>query len=80
MENPMEGLLYGSGKVGSRGQVVIPVDFRNQYKVNPGDTVIFMGNPQQNAFAIMKAEYLSEMQAQLDSARQQLARMKPEAK
>ena len=76
MQNPMEGLMYGSATVGSRGQVVIPVKFRNFYKVKPGDTVVFMGNPQQNAFAIMKAEFLTEMQSQLDAAREQISKMK----
>jgi len=78
MQNSIKGLMYGLATVGSRGQVVIPIKFRNFYNVKPGDTVIFMGNPQQNAFAIMKSEFLAEMQSQLNTAREQISKIKQE--
>jgi AbrB family looped-hinge helix DNA binding protein len=32
-----------SVKVGARGQIVIPLDLRKEYNINPGDTLIVYG-------------------------------------
>lgn len=68
-----EELIYGSASVGPKGQVVIPVKFRNQYNIKPGDTVIFMGNPKQTAFAVMNPDQLAEIQAQLGSIKNKMS-------
>ncbi|AGG08618.1 AbrB family transcriptional regulator [Dehalococcoides mccartyi] len=77
--NPQQmEIFYGSGSVGAKGQIVIPIKFRKIFNIHPGDQVIFMGNPQQNAFAVMRADQLSAMQTQLDQAKAQIERANAE--
>ena len=35
-------VLTGSSKVTSKGQITIPQDIRNKYKITPGDMVYFL--------------------------------------
>ena len=36
--------IFGVVKVGDKGQIVIPRDARNIYKINPGDALIMLGD------------------------------------
>jgi AbrB family looped-hinge helix DNA binding protein len=36
--------LFGSVKVGERGQIVIPKKARDKYNINPGDSLILFGD------------------------------------
>jgi len=36
--------VYGTGKVGEKGQVVIPVETRNKFNIKSGDDLIFFGH------------------------------------
>ncbi|EDS72061.1 transcriptional regulator, AbrB family [Anaerofustis stercorihominis DSM 17244] len=36
--------LFGTVKVGDRGQIVIPKEARNIFNINPGDYLIFLGD------------------------------------
>ncbi|HLC44805.1 MAG TPA: AbrB/MazE/SpoVT family DNA-binding domain-containing protein [Patescibacteria group bacterium] len=49
--------MYGSVVVGSKGQVVIPVNARKDMHIRPGDSLIVMGKMGQ-ALGLMKAEAL----------------------
>lgn len=71
-----EDIMYGSASVGPKGQVVIPVKFRNHYNIKPGDTVVFMGNLQQTAFAVMNSDQLAQMQSQLDAVKNKMGNIK----
>ncbi len=57
--------VIGSAKVGSRGQIVLPVDIRKRCGIAEGDTVIVMARPGPGCWTVtlMKA---SEMASFLD--------------
>lgn len=40
-----EKKLYGSATVGTKGQVVIPADAREELHINPGDRLYVVGSP-----------------------------------
>lgn len=46
--------VFGIVKVGERGQVVIPKQARDVYKINPGDKMLVVGDERGMAFAKMK--------------------------
>lgn len=52
--------LYGSATVGERGQVVIPKKARQECAVDPGDTLMVLGN-RENGITFIKAENLEEL-------------------
>lgn len=51
--------FYGTTTIGSRGQVVIPVQARKELKLNPGDQLVVMGKFGK-VLGLMKAEAMSE--------------------
>ncbi len=58
-------LVYGTTVVGSKGQIVIPVRLRNDLNLKPGDTIIFIGSAYQDAFNIIKADTVIDLQRQI---------------
>ena len=46
--------IFGVVKVGDKGQIVIPKDARNVYGINPGDSLIVLGD--QKGMALLKTE------------------------
>ena len=46
--------IFGVVKVGEKGQIVIPRDARNLYDINPGDTLLALGD--RNGIALVKQE------------------------
>ena len=38
------GRIYGTTKVGDRVQIMIPKEARIQFHINPGDTLLILGN------------------------------------
>ncbi|MBQ6437618.1 MAG: AbrB/MazE/SpoVT family DNA-binding domain-containing protein [Bacteroidales bacterium] len=46
--------IFGVVKVGDKGQIVIPKDARNVYKINPGDALILLGD--EKGMALLKTE------------------------
>jgi AbrB family looped-hinge helix DNA binding protein len=61
--------IFGVVKVGDKGQIVIPRDARKLYNVNPGDTLLVLGD--QKGMALLKQEVF---QAILDQAMEGLTR------
>lgn len=47
--------FFGAVKVGERGQIVIPKQAREVFHINPGDSIIVLGDEEQG-IAIVKAE------------------------
>jgi len=43
--------IFGTVKVGSKGQIVIPADAREKFNIKPGDTLILLGD-EKNGLAI----------------------------
>lgn len=38
-----KSVLYGTAKIGEKGQIVIPSEARKEFGLKPGDAVIIMG-------------------------------------
>ena len=51
--------LFGTVKVGERGQIVIPKDAREQFDINPGDTLLVVGH-EKRGLIIIKPERMRE--------------------
>jgi AbrB family looped-hinge helix DNA binding protein len=48
---------FGTAKVGERGQIVIPLDARETFKINPGDLILVFGDIKKG-IGLMKATEL----------------------
>jgi AbrB family looped-hinge helix DNA binding protein len=60
--------VFGSVKVGERGQVVIPKEARELFDINPGDVLLVLGDVERG-LALVKADALREFAKKiLDSA------------
>jgi AbrB family looped-hinge helix DNA binding protein len=60
--------LFGSVKVGERGQVVIPKEAREIFDIKPGDILLVLGDVERG-IALVKADALREFARRiLDSA------------
>ena len=55
--------IFGVVKVGDKGQIVIPKDARKIYNIQPGDTLMLLGD--QKGLALLKTEMF---QAIIDQA------------
>lgn len=53
--------LYGTATVGSKGQVVIPVDARESLGIQPGDRLYVMGSQHGQWLGLLKEEQLRVM-------------------
>ena len=47
--------VFGTAPVSSRGQIVIPAKLRKAQNIQPGDTLIFTGNPDSGYFHVLNA-------------------------
>ena len=52
--------IFGTAKVGDRGQIVIPKDARDLYGIKPGDTLLILGD-EENGMIVTKPDVLSEL-------------------
>ncbi|MFM7172609.1 MAG: AbrB/MazE/SpoVT family DNA-binding domain-containing protein [Caldilinea sp.] len=55
--NRPKGKYAWTAKVGEKGQIVIPKEARDVFNIQPGDTLILLGDEQQG-IAIMKQDML----------------------
>lgn len=80
MKNPPKGKhIFGTVKVGERGQIVIPKEAREIFDIKPGDTLLILGDEAQgiaivknNVFLqffdnVMKAPHIDESDEEEDS-------------
>ena len=56
--------VFGTAKVGDRGQIVIPKDARDFYGIQPGDTLLILGD-KENGMIVTKPEVLSDLAAKI---------------
>ena len=59
-ERRRDNRLYGTVKVGDRGQVVIPVEARNELDIKPGDLLFVMAGRNRKGIAMVKADTMRE--------------------
>ena len=52
--------IFGTVKVGERGQIVIPKDAREMFHIQPGDTLLVLGD-EKNGIVVTRPELLSEI-------------------
>jgi AbrB family looped-hinge helix DNA binding protein len=53
--------LYGTVKVGDRGQVVIPAEARKELDIKPGDLLFVMAGRNRRGIAIVKADAMRKL-------------------
>lgn len=59
MPMPKGKHIFGTVKVGERGQIVIPKEARELFNIKPGDTLLVLGDEEQG-IAIAKADVMKE--------------------
>ena len=52
--------VFGTAKVGDRGQIVIPKEAREFYQIQPGDTLLLLGDDE-SGLVITKPEILHDL-------------------
>ena len=52
--------VFGTAKVGDRGQIVIPQEARRYFGISPGDTLLILGN-EKSGLVVTKPEVLHEL-------------------
>ncbi|MHB1391352.1 MAG: AbrB/MazE/SpoVT family DNA-binding domain-containing protein [Thermoleophilia bacterium] len=76
MHTNMNMTFFGSNTIGEKGQVVIPVEGRQQLGMKAGDKLIFMGDLDKGVLLVAKAEvfeeHMSNLQANFRSVREQI--------
>lgn len=51
--------IFGTVKVGEKGQIVIPKEARQLFDIKPGDTLLVLGDEEQG-LAVVKADMMKE--------------------
>lgn len=76
MRPNMKIKFFGSNTMGEKGQVVVPVEGRQAFDLNPGDKLVFMGDAEKGVMIVSKAEvfeeHMEKMQAGFQSLREQI--------
>ncbi len=71
----MGGMFYGSIRISSKGQVVIPQRVREDFGLKTGDQLIVIGRPEQEGFALMKPDGFLRVQQELARMQAQLGQV-----
>jgi AbrB family looped-hinge helix DNA binding protein len=53
--------LYGTATVGSKGQIVIPSDARDELNIQPGDKLYIAGSPEKSVLFCLKEDQLQHL-------------------
>ena len=61
VERRTDSRLYGTVKVGDRGQVVIPAEARKELDIKPGDLLFVMSGRNRRGIAMVKADAMREL-------------------
>ena len=56
--------IFGTAKVGDRGQIVIPKEARCFYDIQPGDTLLILGD-EQTGIIVTKPDVIETAAAQI---------------
>jgi len=61
VERKRDTHLYGTVKVGDRGQVVIPAEARKERDIKPGDLLFVMAGRNRRGVVMVKADAMREL-------------------
>ena len=56
--------VFGTAKVGDRGQIVIPQEARRFFGISPGDTLLILGK-NETGLIVTKPETLNDLASQI---------------
>lgn len=56
--------VFGTAKVGERGQIVIPKEVRELFRIRPGDTLLILGE-EGRGLVISRPEILTDLADQI---------------
>ncbi len=56
--------VFGTAKVGDRGQIVIPKEARELFNIKPGDTLLILGE-KETGLIVSRPEVLSDIANQI---------------
>ena len=56
--------VFGTAKVGDRGQIVIPKEAREFFGIEPGDTLLILGKPE-TGLIVTNPETLNDLSNQI---------------
>ncbi len=56
--------VFGTAKVGDRGQIVIPKEARDLFNIRPGDTLLILGE-EDSGLIVSRPEVLSDIANQI---------------
>lgn len=65
MGEEKRGHVYGTVKVGDRGQVVIPSEARKDLDIKPGDVLLVMTGRYRRGLSMVKADAVREFASKL---------------
>ena len=60
MKNVNKDRFIVSVKVGEKGQIIVPKEAREMFNINPGDTLMFLGD-KEKGIALMKSDDVYEL-------------------
>ncbi|AEB24496.1 MULTISPECIES: AbrB/MazE/SpoVT family DNA-binding domain-containing protein [Bacillus] len=69
MTAPKGKHIFGTVKVGTKGQIVIPKEARDVFDIKPGDSLLMLGDDQQG-IALVKQELFFEFAKDILNAKQ----------
>ena len=52
--------IYGTVKVGEKGQVVIPSDARKEFSIEPGNLLLVVSGPEKKGIVLVKTDAVKE--------------------
>ena len=61
---PKGKYIFGTAKVGEKGQIVIPKDARTLFGIQPGDTLLILGD-EQTGIIVTKPDVIETAAAQI---------------
>lgn len=77
--SPMQNKkLYGTATVGAKGQVVIPVDARQELEIATGDRLYVIGSPESGFVGFLKEDSLESLVQHLTAQVESIRALKQE--
>jgi AbrB family looped-hinge helix DNA binding protein len=66
-----EKKLYGTATVGTKGQIVIPAEAREEHGIEPGDRLYVIGSPSKGLAMLLKEDaiehFIEQMNLQVET-------------